>query len=187
MPFLSSDQQCQSTEGTALLTVLCKLTAVEGRSPTTGNSIVLLPVVNGKLMECGSYRPINPLQHDRLHVWTKDQRESIKTDARFRQGKGNTDAASGRQMQEIYGNNKKLYSAFTDIEKVFYRQCAMSKKQRRQQIYFCVHDAQPVRHHRPTLIFPANAGTHCVYPQRTARLSWPPWLCASQNDHPFQH
>jgi len=94
-----------------------------------GNSYTI-PVFKGKgdAMLCGKYRGGRLLEHG-MKLWEKilerRLRELIEIDENqfgFQQGKSTTDAILVvRHLQEKYGEKRKLYHVFVDLEKAFDR------------------------------------------------------------------
>jgi len=94
-----------------------------------GNSYTI-PVFKGKgdALLCGKYRGVRLLEHG-MKLWEKilerRLKEVIEIDENqfgFQQGKSTTDAILVvRQLQEKYGEKRKLYHVFVDLEKAFDR------------------------------------------------------------------
>ena len=92
---------------------------------------MVLPIYKGKgdLMECGSYRGMNSLEHAMKvveRIFEHRIRQQIEIDDMqfgFFKGKGTTDAIfMAKEMQENFRvKGKQLYFGFVDLEKAFDR------------------------------------------------------------------
>jgi len=109
---------------------LCNGIVKEGCIPEDWKSSLVLPIYKGKgdAMECGSYRGIKLLKHDKKvveRIFEDRIQQHIDIDDMqfgFTKGKGTTDDIFiVRQMQEFRAKGKKLYFGFVDLEKAFDR------------------------------------------------------------------
>ena len=116
--------------GVQELTKIFQSIEKEGKMPSEWDNSYTIPVFKGKgdALLCGKYRGVRLLEHG-MKLWEKilerRLKEVIEIDENqfgFQQGKSTTDAILVvRQLQEKYGEKRKLYHVFVDLEKAFDR------------------------------------------------------------------